>query len=179
MANGVRVLNLFGYTGGFSLYAARGGALRTTTVDISPDAIDAARENFGLNGLDPDEHEFVVADVFEYLANDSHDEFGVIVCDPPSLARRKEHLQNALRAYTRLNTAGLRRLDAGGLYAASSCSSRISVEDFRGCLATAAQKARRRLQIVRDNGQPVDHPVGIGHPEGRYLKFLMTRSLLD
>jgi 23S rRNA (cytosine1962-C5)-methyltransferase len=177
-AAGARVLNLFGYTGGFSLSAARGGALHVTTVDVAPDAIAAARENFALNGFDPARHAFVVDDVFDYLkkADERGDRFDVVVCDPPSFARRQAQIEKAASAYVRLHTAGLRVTRPGGLYAAGSCTARVSASDFHEILARAGRNARRRCRIVHDAGQPADHPVLLGHPEGRYLKFVVLAT---
>lgn len=174
-----RVLNLFSYTGAFSLYAARAGASRVTSVDISEPAARAARSNFELNGLDPEPHEFLAEDVFEYLerARRAGTTFDVVICDPPSFANSREQLKNALRAYVRVNSAGLRVLEPGGMYAAASCTSQVSVEAFRGVLAEAAVNAKRRLQIFHDAAHAPDHPVFVGHPEGRYLKFIAARAL--
>jgi len=174
-----RVLNLFSYTGAFSLYAARAGASRVTSVDISEPAARAARANFELNGLDPEPHEFLAEDVFEYLerARRAGTTFDVVICDPPSFANSREQLKNALRAYVRVNSAGLRVLEPSGMYAAASCTSQVSVEAFRGVLAEAAVNAKRRLQIFHDAGHAPDHPVFAGHPEGRYLKFIAARAL--
>jgi 23S rRNA (cytosine1962-C5)-methyltransferase len=174
-----RVLNLFSYTGAFSLYAARAGASRVTSVDISEPAARAARSNFELNGLDPEPHEFLAEDVFEYLerARRAGTTFDVVICDPPSFANSREQLKNALRAYVRVNSAGLRVLEPGGTYAAASCTSQVSVDAFRGVLAEAAVNAKRRLQIFHDAAHAPDHPVFAGHPEGRYLKFIAARAL--
>lgn len=178
-SGGRRVLNLFGYTGAFSVYAARGGATEVTTVDIAEGAIAAARDNFALNGFDPEAHEFLAADVFEFLraAADRKERFDVVVCDPPSFARSRAHRDRALKAYTRLHAAALAVTSPSGLYAASSCTTQVSPEAFRGTLADGARKARVTLQLVHDAGHAPDHPVIAGHPEGRYLKFMVARAL--
>ncbi len=177
LAAGRRVLNLFSYSGAFSLYAARGGATRTTSVDIAPGAAADARENFALNGLDPDEHEFIVADVFDYLERlrVGKERFDLVICDPPSFARTKEHLPQALKAYARLNAMAMRVTEPGGMLASASCTSQVSGDAFRQVLADAARQAGRRFQILHDAGQPPDHPVMAHHLEGRYLKFLLGR----
>jgi 23S rRNA (cytosine1962-C5)-methyltransferase len=177
IASGRRVLNLFGYTGGFSVYAARGGATSVTTVDVAEGAIADARENFRLNGLDADGSEFLAVDAFEYLARarEKRERFGVVVSDPPSFARSKAHRDKAIQAYVKLHAAGLAVTEKDGLYCASSCTTQVSLEAFHGALAQAAHKARVRAQIVHDAGQPADHPVSPGHPEGRYLKFVVLR----
>ncbi len=121
---GKRVLNLFSYTGAFSLYAARAGALSVTSVDMSQPAARAARANFELNGIDPDAHEFLSEDVFEFLERTRQKgvKYDVVICDPPSFANSREQLKNALRAYVSVNSSGLRVLERGGIYAAASCT---------------------------------------------------------
>ncbi len=176
IAAGRSVLNLFSYSGGFSLHAALGGATRVTSVDAAPAAADDARHNFELNGLDPDAHEFVVADVFEHLEHEKR-RFDLVICDPPSFAKSRDQLPQALKAYERLNAAGLRVAAPGALYAAASCTSQVGPDAFRTLLAEAARRAKRRFQIVHDVGQPIDHPVFAGHMEGRYLKFVVGRAL--
>jgi len=179
LSRGRRVLNLFGYTGAFSVYAARGGATQVTTVDVAEGAVAAARDNFALNGFDPDAHDFAVRDVFDYLHEVAmrREQFDVVVCDPPSFARSRAHRDRALKAYTRLHAAALAVTAPGGLYAASSCTTQVGPDAFRGTLADGARKARRVLQIIHDAGHAPDHPVLSGHPEGRYLKFVVARAL--
>ena len=176
---GKRVLNLFSYTGAFSLYAARAGATSVTSVDISQPAARAARGNFELNGIDPEPHEFVAEDVFEFLerARQAGTKYDVVICDPPSFANSKDQQKNALRAYVSVNSAGLRVLEENGIYAGASCTSQVSPEAFRGVLAEAAVNAKRRFQIFHDAGHAADHPIFAGHPEGRYLKFVVGRAL--
>jgi 23S rRNA (cytosine1962-C5)-methyltransferase len=150
-----------------------------TSVDIAPQAIRAAVDNFTLNSLAPELHEPVVADVFEYLERLRRSErrFDLIVCDPPSFAGSQKKQFAALRAYTKLHALVLGCVAPGGLYAAASCTSQVSPEAFRHTLAQAAARERVSFQIVHDIGQPIDHPVCAGHPEGRYLKFVMGRVL--
>lgn len=176
---GRRVLNLFSYSGGFSVYAAAAGAAAVTSVDSAPAAMADAARNFELNGLDPGVHEPVVADAFEFLerAVSQARRFDVVVCDPPSFARDKGQLEPALKAYARLNTLGLRVTELGGIYAAASCTAQVSPQAFRETLADSARRAKRRLQILHDAGQAPDHPVMAGHLEGRYLKFVVGRAL--
>lgn len=176
---GKRVLNLFSYTGAFSLYAARAGASSVTSVDLSQPAARAARVNFELNGLDPEQHEFLAEDVFEFLerTRQAGRVFDVVICDPPSFANSRDQQKNALRAYVSVNSLGLRVLAVGGVYAAASCTAQVSSDAFRGVLAEAAVNAKRRLQIFHDAGHAVDHPIFAGHPEGRYLKFMVARAL--
>jgi 23S rRNA (cytosine1962-C5)-methyltransferase len=179
VARDKRVLNLFAYTGGFSVAAALGGAKSVSSVDIAPGSIAAARENFRENGLAEAEHEAVVGDVFAYLetARQAGKRFDLVVCDPPSFASSQSKQYAALRAYVRLNALGLSLVERGGLYAAASCTAQVSPEAFRHTLAQAAERAQVRLQIIHDIGQPADHPIFVGHPEGRYLKFVVARVL--
>lgn len=173
------VLNLFSYTGAFSLYAARGGAAQVTSVDIAKAANDDAERNFAMNGFDPASHAFVSADCFDLLNVYTKEkrQFDVVVLDPPSLARNKKSKFAALRAYKKLNTLALRCVKPGGLLASASCTSQVSPEDFKGVLGDAARDANVRLQIVHEAGHAPDHPVPATFPEGRYLKFVMGRSL--
>ena len=172
-----RVLNLFCYTGAFSLVAARGGAREITQVDSAAEAVAAARDNFELNGLCPDLHEFVTADVFEYMNSIEQRQFDLIVCDPPSFANNRRQLSRARRAYVRLNALCLSRLAPGGWLATASCTAQLGPDDFRQVLGEAAVRAKRRLQVIHEAGQPADHPVMTHHPEGRYLKFIVGRVL--
>lgn len=175
---GATVLNLFSYTGGFSLYAARGGATRVVSVDRAGDAMARARDNVELNGLDPDTFEFVTADAMKHLEAlaEQRQIFDVVISDPPSFARNRMQRRRAVRAYERLHGLALDVLAPGGLYAAASCTSQVDVETFKGSVAQAASRSRHSLQIVMETGQALDHPVMIGHPEGRYLKFVALRS---
>jgi len=179
-SQGRRVLNLFSYTGGFSVYAARGGAVHVSSVDSARAAMAAAERNFTRNGFDPAQHEFVVADCFEVLER-YHGEgrrFDLIIVDPPSFAHSKAQLVPALGAYRRLNSLALKCLTPGGLLASSSCSSQVSPAAFRQMLAEAAAAAKRRFLILHDAGQPLDHPVPAHFPEARYLKFVVGRVIV-
>ncbi len=178
-AGGRNVLNLFSYTGAFSVYAARSGARHVTTVDVAPGVVEAARENFRLNGLDPDTHKFVVADAFEWTKSARQDgcRWDLIVCDPPSFARRRQHRSQALKAYRKLNSSVLRLTELGGFLATASCTAQVEPAAFQRVVAEAALRARRRFQIFGDAGHACDHPLLAQHPEGRYLKFLFGRVL--
>ena len=173
---GRRVLNLFSYTGGFSVYAARAGARQVVSVDSAPAAIATARHNFRLNGLDPSDHEFLVGDAFELLEKfyGEGQRFDLVVVDPPSFARNRSQIPAATKAYRRLNALAMGCVAPGGLLATSSCTAQISPEAFRAILADAAADAKRRLVILHDAGQPLDHPVAAHFPEGRYLKFFVA-----
>ncbi len=175
-SRGRRVLNLFAYTGGFSLYAARGGAVAVTSVDSAPAAMATAERNFHHNGIDPAAHSFVVADCFDLLEK-YHGEgrrFDLIIVDPPSFAHARAQQAAALHAYQRLNTLAMQCLDPGGILASSSCTSQVSPDAFRAMLAAAAADAKRQALILHEAGQPLDHPVAAHFPEGRYLKFVLA-----
>ncbi len=176
---GQSVLDCFSYTGGFALHAARAGASAILVVDRSKEAVQAAQRNFRLNELDVEPHTWLVEDGFEALHRLAGEErrFGVVILNPPSLARDKESRPGAERAYVRLNRLAMACVEPGGLLASASCTSQVSPEAFRDALAEAARLAGRRLQIVHDAGQPVDHPVPASFPEGRYLKFVIARVL--
>jgi 23S rRNA (cytosine1962-C5)-methyltransferase len=171
---GRRVLNAFSYTGAFSVYAAQGGAARVTSVDIAAAVVDEARNNMALNGHDPEAHEFVVADCFEWLeaCARSGRRFDLVILDPPSLARGRSSRHAATRAYTRLNRLAMGCLEPGGLLATASCTGQVSPDMFREALAAAAAQANRRLTILHEAGHAMDHPVPAHFPEARYLKFV-------
>jgi 23S rRNA (cytosine1962-C5)-methyltransferase len=174
---GKRVLNCFAYTGAFSLYAIRGGALEVTGVDIaSPLAYECAR-NLELNGFDPDAHPFVVADCFELLQAyaDQGEQFDLVIVDPPSLARARKSRYAAQRAYVYLNQAAMQCVAPGGLLATASCTSQVSPHAFREALGQAAASAGKRFLMLHEAGQAIDHPVPAHFPEGRYLKFVLGR----
>ncbi|MEZ4385825.1 MAG: class I SAM-dependent rRNA methyltransferase [Nannocystaceae bacterium] len=177
-SQGREVLNLFSYTGGFSIAAALGGATRVSSVDTAAAAIAAAQHNFSLNGFDPADHEFVVDDAFAFLDRCAGHErsFDLVICDPPSFAPRKQAVAKALRAYTRLHRQALRRVRRGGLLAAASCSSHISMDMFLQTLRDAAAKLRRPLRLLECRHEPADHPSYLHFPEGRYLKFALMAA---
>jgi 23S rRNA (cytosine1962-C5)-methyltransferase len=174
---GKRVLNCFAYTGAFSLYALRGGAVHVTSVDSAVQAAQEAARNLRINGYDPDEHPFLVADCFDLLAEyaQQRQAYDLIILDPPSLARSKKSRHAAERAYVRLNQAALRCIPPGGLLATASCTSQVSPQAFRELLGEAAAQAGKRLLIVHEAGHAIDHPVAAHFPEGRYLKFVLGR----
>jgi 23S rRNA (cytosine1962-C5)-methyltransferase len=176
-AAGEEVANLFGYTGGFSVHAALGGARRVVTVDSAQAALAQAKGNFALNGLDPAAHEFASDDAFEWLARarDSGRRFGLVVSDPPSFAPSERALGRALAAYRDLHALALSVVAEGGVLAAASCSSHVDVEAFLVSLSGAADKARRRVRVLEVRGQPADHPTPPAFSEGRYLKFVISR----
>lgn len=174
---GARVLNLYAYTGGFSVIAALCAARHVTSVDIAAPALQRAQDNFRLNQLEPAQHQFAVRDCFDFLKASAaaNEQYDTIVCDPPSMAHSRAQLDDALRAYTLLSALGLRLVRNGGFYAASSCTAQVSPELFRQMLVQSARRVGRSAQIVHEAGHAWDHPVKLAHPEGRYLKFVILR----
>ena len=165
------VLNLFGYTGGFSVFASLGGATRVTTVDSARPAVAAAERNIALSNLDRSSHELVVADAFEYLKSERR-RFDVVVCDPPSFARRERDRERGLAAYRRLNRLAAARTCPDGLLVTSSCSSHVTEDDLRDVLGSIPGGVR----IVEARTAGPDHPTLPAFPEGNYLKLLITAT---
>ncbi|GAC1538403.1 MAG: class I SAM-dependent rRNA methyltransferase [Herpetosiphon sp.] len=180
LARGRSVLNCFAYTGAFGVYALRGGAQHVTQVDIAQPLAAEAQAHLQMNGFDPAQHPFVVADCFDLLARYREEgrTFDLVVLDPPSFAHSRKQVQGALRAYSRLNSLGIGCVAPGGLLATASCTAQVSATEFRGALADAARMAGRRLLVTHEAGQPIDHPVAAHFPEGRYLKFVVARVLM-
>ncbi len=176
---GRRVLNLFSYTGAFSVAAMLGGATQTVSVDSAAPASAAARRNFELNAIDPRPHEFHAQDAFEYLeqGHARGERFELVIADPPSFAGSRAQLKRALSAYTKLHARCLAVTAPGGYYAAASCTAQVSPEAFRETLSAGAASAGVDLTIVHDAGHALDHPIRAGHLEGRYLKFVVGRVL--
>ncbi len=172
-------LNLFSYTGGFSVAAALGGAKHVVSVDVDRDAIALAREVFRANGLDPADHAFASEDAFEILARYKKEgrRFDVVVCDPPAFAKSQKAVDSALAGYASLNRAALSVLAPGGLLFTASCSARVSAEQFSDAVKEAAYKTRVELQIVAETRQPPDHPISPQFREGRYLKAIVLRRV--
>jgi 23S rRNA (cytosine1962-C5)-methyltransferase len=173
LASGRRVLNLFGYTGGFSVHAAAAGARATTTVDLAAGAVTAARRNFERNGLPVAGHEFVVADAFAFLgdAGVKGRRWDLVISDPPSFAPSRQALPAALRAYTRLHRLCAAVVEPGGTLCAASCSSHVSEPAFLTTIDEGCRQAGRRFTLRETHGAAADHPVAPFFPEGRYLKF--------
>lgn len=177
-SRGKRVLNCFSYSGGFSVYAAlTSSATHVTSVDVSEPAIEAARQHFILNGLDPNEHEFHIADVFDYLeeAVQRGELFDVVVLDPPAFARSQKARAQALKAYRRLNTLGMQVLRPGGILLTCSCSGVVGMDDVLGTLSQAAQRLQRTVQLLETYTHGVDHPINLAMPETSYLKAVFCR----
>ena len=173
LAKGHRVLNCFGYTGGFSLAALRGGAEYVETVDISKKAIELCNRNVALNFGTAAPHQGTVADVLKYLNQSAP--FDFIILDPPAFAKNHRSLQAGLKGYRSINQRALEALPAGGLLMTFSCSQAVSKDDFQTMVFTAAMNARRSVRIVRQLPHAMDHPVSICHPEGEYLKGLLLQ----
>ena len=171
-AKGRSVLNMFCYTGGFSVYAMRGDAKLVHSVDSSAKAIELTNRNIEMNFPGDKRHEAFCEDAFKFLdANDN--KYDLIVLDPPAFAKHRAALRNALKGYTRLNVKGLQRIKPGGILFTFSCSQIVTKENFRNAVFTAAVQANRKVRILHQIHQPADHPINIYHPEGEYLKGLV------
>lgn len=171
-SQGRKVLNMFCYTGGFSVYAMRGGASLVHSVDSSARAIETTNANVALNFPDDSRHQAFACDAFRFL-DDMTEDYDVIVLDPPAFAKHRDALHNALKGYTRLNAAAMRKIKKGGIIFTFSCSQAVNSEQFRTAVFTAATRANRFVRILHQLHQPADHPVNIYHPEGEYLKGLV------
>ena len=177
LALGRDVLNAFSFSGGFSLYAARGGAKSVTDLDISEHALAGARRNFGLNEATPGvvacRHDVVRADAIEWLAANPTRKFDLIVLDPPSLAKREAERAGAIAAYRRLNADGLRWLARGGVLVSASCSAHVSTEEFFGAVRQAARDSARPFTEWLTTDHAPDHPATFA--EAQYLKAIYLR----
>ena len=171
-AKGRAVLNMFCYTGGFSVYAMRGGAKLVHSVDSSAKAIDLTNRNIELNFPGDERHKAYAEDAFKYLDAMGGD-YDLIILDPPAFAKHKEALRQALKGYTRLNAKAFEKIKHGGILFTFSCSQVVSKEHFRMAVFTAAAQSGRRVRILHQLHQPADHPINIYHPEGEYLKGLV------
>ncbi len=173
-AKGRSVLNMFCYTGGFSVYALRGGATLVHSVDSSSKAIDLTRANAELNFPADTRHDAFAEDAFRYLQRAGND-YDLIVLDPPAFAKHKEALRNALKGYTRLNAIAFEKIKPGGIVFTFSCSQAVNKDQFRLAVFTAAAQSGRHVRILHQLHQPADHPINIYHPEGEYLKGLVLQ----
>ncbi|MAE73711.1 MAG: hypothetical protein CL675_06420 [Bdellovibrionaceae bacterium] len=177
ISSGKSVLNLFSYSGGFSINAGLGGATEVCSVDMAAKAIEMSQTNWHINGMSRESHRGQVADVFEFL-KESIDKYDVVICDPPSLAKSEKAKPKAIEAYTECFASCAKLVKVGGDLVLSSCSSHISFSDFEAIVTEALSKARRRGQVIRFSGQGIDHPYPQAGPELRYLKF-MHLALFD
>ena len=177
LAAGRDVLNAFSFSGGFSLYAARGGARSTTDLDISPHALDSARRNFALNAADKTiaacRHECAQADTFDWLAASTRADFDLVILDPPSLAKRESERAGAIQAYRRLAMLGIPRLRPGGILVAASCSAHVSAQEFFEAVLDALRSSRRPFVELARTAHAPDHPATF--PEAQYLKCVFVK----
>ena len=174
-AKGREVLNMFCYTGGFSVYAMRGGAKRVVSVDSSAKAIALTRANIELNFPDDPRHTAIAEDAFKYLAEMPDGAFDLIVLDPPAFAKHRGALKNGLLGYRKLNARAFEKIRPGGILFTFSCSQVVSKDAFRAAVFTAAAQSGRKVRILHQLTQGADHPVSIYHPEGEYLKGLVLQ----
>ena len=169
------VLNMFCYTGGFSLYALRGGAKTVDSVDVSQKAIDLVNVNVAKNFPEATNHTAVAADAFEYLSKqkEAGKTYDLIILDPPAFAKHRDAVKNALRGYQRINAKAIEMIRPGGILFTFSCSQAVDKEAFRLAVFSAAAQVGRKVRILHQLHQPQDHPINIYHPEGEYLKGLV------
>ncbi len=172
-AGGRRVLNMFCYTGGFSVYAIKGGANLVHSVDSSAKAVALTEANVEINFGDAAPHKAFAEDAFKYLADMQPDMYDLVILDPPAFAKHRGAIKNALRGYQRLNAKAMEKMPSGSVLFTFSCSQAITKEQFRLAVFSAAAQTGRRVRILHQLSQPADHPVNIYHPEGEYLKGLI------
>ena len=172
-SQGRDVLNMFCYTGGFSVYAMRGGARKVHSVDSSAKAVDLVNANVALNFPGDQRHEAFAEDAFRFLQQMDDGAYDLIILDPPAFAKHKDALRNALKGYTRLNLRAFEKIRPGGILFTFSCSQAVNKDQFRMAVFTAAAQSGRRVRILHQLHQPADHPINIYHPEGEYLKGLV------
>ena len=173
LARGRNVLNLFCYTGGFSIYALANGALHVDSVDSSKKAMMMVDRNVELNGFDSSSHTSLCCDAIDYLRDVPQGKYDLMIVDPPAFAKHRGSLKNALRAYQRLNAAAISKVAAGGFVFTYSCSQVVDKEAFALAVFSAAAQCGRKVRILDRLNQPCDHSVNIYHPEGEYLKGLL------
>lgn len=171
-ASGRAVANVFGYTGGFSLFAIQNNARVVHTIDSSAKAIDLTNENVALNFGTEHNHEGIAIDAFDFFA-EAKDRYDLIILDPPAFAKHQNVLNNALQGYKRLNQRAFENIAKNGILFTFSCSQAVSPQNFRKSVFAAAANAKRKVRILHQLTQPSDHPVSIFHPEGEYLKGLV------
>lgn len=173
LSQGKTVLNAFGYTGGFSIAALKGGATRAVTVDTSKRALTMAETNLELNGYSKEENPCVVADMKDYVKDLHEGAFDLIILDPPAFAKRHQDRHRGLGGYKFINAEAIKRVSKGGLIFTFSCSQAVDKATFQGIVTAASIEARRNVRILTQLSQPADHPINIFHPEGAYLKGLL------
>lgn len=173
-AKGQKVLNLYAYTGGFSIYALSAGADKVYSVDVSKKAVDLLNDNVALTGLQ-DKHESLAQDVTVFLKECPQDHYDIIILDPPAFAKSLRKRHNAVQAYKRINAAAMKKIRKGGLIFTFSCSQVVDTDLFYNTVTSAAIEAQRSCQVLHRLSQGADHPVSLFHPEGEYLKGLVLR----
>jgi len=174
---GCRVLNAFGYTGGFSIHAGLGGAAEVATLDISAPALDQAERDWALNGLDPARHTRLLGDAFERMRELEPEAWDRVIVDPPAFAKQRKDVDKAFKAYKDVFRLGAGATAKGGMLWCFSCSQHLDRGRFQEAVWTALLEAGREAQILAHLGQPADHPYALNHPEGFYLKGLWLRVL--
>ena len=172
-SRGRDVLNMFCYTGGFSVYAMRGGARKVHSVDSSAKAVELVNANVELNFPGDARHQAFAEDAFKFLQQMDDGAYDLIILDPPAFAKHKDALRNALKGYTRLNLRAFEKIRPGGILFTFSCSQAVNKDQFRTAVFTAAAQSGRSVRILHQLHQPADHPINIYHPEGEYLKGLV------
>ena len=173
LSEGRTVLNAFGYTGGFSVTALKGGARRAVTVDSSKKAMAEAERNLELNGYSVEENPCHVADMKDYVKDMREGAFDLIILDPPAFAKRHQDRHRGLGGYKFINAEAIKRIAKGGLLFTFSCSQAVDKATFQGIVTAASIEAKRNVRILNQLAQPADHPINIFHPEGAYLKGLL------
>ena len=174
LAHGKKVLNTFCYSGGFSLTALKGGARHVDSLDSSASALELTLQNIALNDVEAERHQVIKADAVEYLKTVAGD-YDIIVLDPPAFAKHLSARHKAVQGYRKINEAAIRKIQPGGLIFTFSCSQAIDKETFKGAVMAAAIDVRRPVRILYQLHQPADHPIGLFHPEGEYLKGLVIQ----
>lgn len=172
LSQGKSLLNCFSYTGGFSVYAALNGASKVTSVDISNPAIEATKRNFELNELNTNEHDFIAADVFEFLKEDTLD-YDIVILDPPAFAKKKKDVQSACNGYGQINRLAFQKMKPGSLLLTCSCSYHVGEDLFFKVIQKAARDAGRNVRVIGKHIHAADHCINIHHPELGYLKSLL------
>lgn len=172
-SNGRRVLNMFCYTGGFSVYSMRGGAELVHSVDSSSKAVELVNKNIALNFPDDTRHQAFAADAFKFL-DEMASNYDLVILDPPAFAKHRDALKQALRGYTKLNAKAMEKMPKGSILFTFSCSQAVNKEQFRTAIFAAALQTGRQIRILHQLHQPADHPININHPEGEYLKGLVV-----
>lgn len=172
-AQGRNVLNMFCYTGGFSVYAMRGGANMVHSVDSSAKAVNLVNKNMELNFPGDSRHQAFAEDAFRFL-EDMGDQYDLVILDPPAFAKHRDALKQAMRGYSKLNARAMEKMKPGSILFTFSCSQAVNKDQFRTAIFTAALQAKRNIRILHQLHQPCDHPINIYHPEGEYLKGLVV-----